>query len=221
MKIVIAFGGSLIDFDKTYFNDLRELIRELSKHHKLYLVVGGGRVAREYIRFGREMKIKEEDLDRIGICATRLNASMISFILDANRKIPEGTDEAKDMKARVVVMGGTTPGHSTDAVAAELADKVKADLLIIATDVDGVYDKDPKKYSDAKLYKEIGIDDLIKICGLEWKKAGDNVVIDGIALGIIKRSMYDVVVLNGKNLDNLKRALTEGSFVGTKIKREG
>ena len=118
-------------------------------------------------------------------------------------------------------MGGTTPGHSTDAVAAELAEKIDADLLVIATDVDGIYDKDPKKYQDAKLFREISIDKLIEMCGTEWKRAGESVAIDGPALKIAKRSRYDIIVVNGKKLDNLKRALLKEDFIGTKIKREG
>ena len=220
MNVVIAFGGSLIDFDKDYFQKFKRMIEEISKEHRLFIVVGGGRVAREYIRFAREMNLSEEELDVIGIDATRLNARLISHILKANREIPKTTDEARNVKSKIVVMGGTTPGHSTDAVAAELAEKIDADLLVIATDVDGIYDKDPKKYQDAKLFREISIDKLIEMCGTEWKRAGENVVIDGPALNIAKKSGYDIIVVNGKKLDNLRRAILKEDFIGTKIKRE-
>jgi len=221
MNVVIAFGGSLIDFDKDYFQKFKRMIEEISKEHRLFIVVGGGRVAREYIKFGREMNLSEEELDVIGIDATRLNARLVSYILKANRDIPESTDEAKNLKSKIVVMGGTTSGHSTDAVAAELAEKIDADLLVIATDVDGIYDKDPKKYQDAKLFREISIDKLIEMCGTEWKRAGENVAVDGPALSIAKRSRYDIIVVNGKKLDNLRRAILKEDFTGTKINREG
>lgn len=221
MKVVVAFGGSLMRFSREYFQKLREILKDLSKEHKFYIVVGGGRIAREFIKFGREMGLSEEKLDMIGIDVTRLNARFVSYILGANEDIPKTTDKAKGMKGEIVVMGGTTPGHSTDAVAAELAEKVDADMLVIATDVDGIYNKDPKKYPDAKLLREISVERLIEMCGTEWKKAGENVVIDGPALKIIGRSKYDTVVINGRNPDNFKRVLSEGDFFGTKIIREG
>lgn len=221
MKVVVAFGGSLMRFSREYFQKLRETLKDLSEKHKFYIVVGGGRIAREFIKFGREMGLSEEKLDMIGIDVTRLNARFVSYILGANEDIPKTTDEAKGMKGEIVVMGGTTSGHSTDAVAAELAEKVDADMLVIATDVDGIYDKDPKRYPDAKLFREISVERLIEMCGTEWKKAGENVVIDGPALEIIRRSKYDTVVINGRNPDNFKRVLSEGDLFGTKIIREG
>ena len=115
-------------------------------------------------------------------------------------------------------MGGTTPGHSTDMVGAELAEKVNADLFIIATNVDGVFDKDPNKYSDAKQLKEVAIDQLIKQFGIDWDSAGKNTAIDGPALGIIKKAKIPTVVVNGKRLDQLEKAITCQSFDGTKIR---
>ena len=65
------------------------------------------------------------------------------------------------MKKKIIIIGGTKPGHSTDYVGAELASKINADKLIIATNVDGVFDKDPNKYKKAKQIREITIDKLI------------------------------------------------------------
>ena len=121
------------------------------------------------------------------------------------------------MDEPIVIMGGTTPGHSTDMVAAELAEKTKAEMFIIATNVDGVYDKDPNSFSDAVLFEEITIDQLIKDQGTEWNSAGKNTVIDGPALKIIKRSKIQTVVLNGKKLDQLEKAIMKKHFIGTTI----
>jgi uridylate kinase len=91
-------------------------------------------------------------------------------------------------------------------------------MFIVATNVDGVYDKDPNEFSDAKKYDEITIDELIKKYGTKWESAGKNMVIDGPALGIIKQGKVPTVVLNGKNLDDLEKAITNQKFNGTKIK---
>jgi uridylate kinase len=115
-------------------------------------------------------------------------------------------------------MGGTIPGHSTDKVGAELAEKVSASKFIIATNVDGVYDKDPNKYSDAKQIKEVSINQLINDYGTDWNSAGKNIVIDGPALKIIKRARIPTFVLNGKKLKELEKAINNKSFNGTIIK---
>jgi uridylate kinase len=103
-------------------------------------------------------------------------------------------------------------------VGAELAQKTHSSKFIIATNVDGIYDKDPNEFSDAKKYDEITIDELIKKYGTNWESAGKNMVIDGPALGIIKCEKIPTYVLNGNNLDELEKAITIQKFNGTKIK---
>jgi uridylate kinase len=122
------------------------------------------------------------------------------------------------MNNPIIVMGGTTPGHSTDMVGAELSEKTNADKFIIATNVDGIYDKDPNKYSDAKQIREISIKQLIQKYGISWEKAGSNVVIDGPALKIIEKAKIPTFIVNGKRLDQLEKAITNQSFDGTIIK---
>ena len=130
--------------------------------------------------------MSEEKLDLIGIKVTRENAKVLSDKLNcANKKIPKSTDEAKNIEEKIVILGGTTPGHSTDMVGAELAEKTHASRFIIATNVDGVYNKDPNKFSDAKKYTEVHIDELIQEYGTDWQTAGKNMVIDSPALAII------------------------------------
>lgn len=222
-SIVIGLGGSVIlseDTTISYFKNLIILLKELSKKYKIYLVIGGGNTARTYIKLGRELNLSEEKLDQIGIEITRLNAKLIANIIDiSNKFIPQTTDEAKNIKKQIVVMGGTTPGHSTDMVGAELAEKISASKFIIATNVDGIYDKDPNKFNDAVQLKEISIKQLIQKYGTKWDAAGQNIVIDGPALEIIERASIPTFVLNGKKLDELKKAITNQSFDGTIIKK--
>lgn len=220
--IVISIGGSVLfpeDIDETYLKKLTKLFEKLSKKYKIYLIVGGGKTARKYIKLGRTLGLNEIKLDQIGIDVTRINAELFASLMgNSNQKIPFTTDEAKKMTDEIVVMGGTTPGHSTDMVGAELAQKTHASKFIVATNVDGVYDKDPNEFSDAKKYTEVTIDELIKKYGTKWESAGKNMVIDGPALGIIKQGKIPTLVLNGKNLDELEKAITDKKFNGTKIK---
>jgi uridylate kinase len=219
--IVISIGGSVIlskEADTIFLRNLSNLLMKLSSQYKIFIIVGGGNVARKYIQLGRELNFNEFTLDQIGIDVTRVNAKILINILEnTNKEIPNTTDEALNMNESIVVMGGTTPGHSTDMVGAELAEKISADLFIIATNVDGIYDKDPNKYDDAKKLMQIKIDELIKNHGIRWESAGKNTVIDGPALEIIKQARLTTYVVNGKQLDQLEKAITNQSFDGTKI----
>jgi len=221
--ITISLGGSVIlseDANLSYFKKLQETLKKISQDYKIYIVIGGGKTARQYIKLGRTLNMTETQLDQIGIEITRVNAKLLTNIIkDSNKKIPHTTDDAKKIDKPIVILGGTTPGHSTDMVSAELAEKTKSTKLIIATNVDGVYDKDPNKYNDAKQIKEISIKKLIQEHGTDWDSAGKNVVIDGPALNIINRSEIPTFVFNGKQLDQLEKVINNKDFNGTKIKK--
>ena len=221
-KIVLSIGGSVIlaeDTGVTYLEKLGNLLYVLSKKYKIFVITGGGKLARIYIKLGRELNLDEETLDELGIETTRVNAKLLANVVRvANKKIPISTDEAMRVDKSIVIMGGTTPGHSTDMVGAELAEKIQADRFIIATNVDGIYDKDPNKYNDAKQLQEVTIKDLIKKYGTDWDSAGKNIVVDGPALGIIQRAKINTFVVNGKRLDQLENAITNKKFDGTKIR---
>ena len=213
MKIVISLGGSLLyPPDEEYIKKFVDFIKKSKE--EFYIVTGGGKIAREYIKVARGFGTSEEYLDKIGIAFTRIHAMLLNSFFQ--KRIPHTIETAAKM-APPVVMGGTTPGHSTDAVAAMLARRINADLLVIATDVDGVFDRDPKKHKDARLYEKIGIGELASMTGKKWKKAGENVVIDAIACRIIKKARIKTIVLNGRRLDQLEKAIYKKKFKGTEI----
>ena len=223
-SLVLSIGGSVIApdlIDSVFLRNISSLLMNLSSTYKLFLVVGGGALARKYIEIGRKLGLDENALDEVGIKATWVNAQLfISLLKNSNKQIPRAISEAVRLgeSYNIVVMGGMNPGRSTDAVAAEVAERVGADKLIIATNVDGVYDKDPNLYSDAKMFDEITIDELIRISGdLQWNKAGKNMVIDGLALQIIKHSKIPTFVINGKKTRNIEDLLKNELFIGTKI----
>jgi len=220
-SVVISLGGSVLlaeDAQKQYVQQFAAVVNELSKSLRLGVVVGGGTVARQYINRGRDLGFSESELDELGIAVTRVNALFLSYVLSGvHARIPESTDIASDSTDNVVVMGGTTPGHSTDLVGAELAEKMQAIRFIIATNVDGVYDKDPNKFSSAKLFETIAIEALLEEYGDSWEAAGKNTVIDGPALRVIKKAKLNTRVVNGFKLDEVKKAILGKDFFGTKI----
>lgn len=219
--IVISLGGSVVlskDVNHTFFTTLKTFIDDLIETYKLYLIIGGGTTARSYINLGRKQEFSEQNLDWIGIHATRLNALFLSILLTGkNKLIPETIDQALQIKESLIIMGGTTPGHSTDYVGAELAAKTDAKVYIIATNVDGVYDKDPNRHPDAKFLQEVTIDRLLSQYGNHWDTAGKNTVIDGPALQIIKDHQISTVVVDGRNIQAMKQVIEHTSFHGTRI----
>lgn len=219
--IVVSVGGSVVLSDEAntdFLKQLTALLKKISKQYQLFVIVGGGKIARRYISLGRELGFDEDTLDLLGIDVTRVNARIITNLLGvSNKDIPHTTDDAIQLDFPIVVMGGTDPKHSTDTVGAELAAKTHAVRFVNATNVDGIYDKDPNKYKDAKQLKEVSIDSLIQQYGTSWGKAGKNIFMDEPALEIIKRARIPTVVVNGKRLEELEKALNGEPFIGTKI----
>jgi uridylate kinase len=116
----------------------------------------------------------------------------------------------------MVVMGGTYIGQTTDATAALLAEYANADLLLILTNVDGIYNKDPNKHPDAKRYDQISTKTLIDLFCKKKMIAGPNIAIDLMAIKVIERANLTTYVLDGNNLKNIQKILN-GEHIGTKI----
>ena len=158
MKIVITIGGSIIikDHDYKKFRDFAEVLKDINEENEIFVVVGGGTTARDYIGIARGLGVSEAMCDDVGIEVTRLNAKLLIAALGdkAYPAVPHNFREAIQFASsnRIVVMGGTEPAHSTDAVGSILAEFIGAELLINATSVDGLYNKDPNKYSDAEMF---------------------------------------------------------------------
>ncbi len=220
--IVLDLGGSLVSRDKIeaeYIRRVAKIVKDLEEG--IAIVVGGGRVAREYISAMRELGGNFSLEDEIGIMCTRLNAFlMIAAIGELAYPYPPKTIE-EAVKAlstgKIVVMGGTEPGHTTDAVAALLAERINAERLVIATNVDGVYDKDPRKYNDAKKLKKLSAEELVKIVFKQDPVAGISSAVDHLAALIIKRAKIKTYVIDGKDLEELKKALRGEEVKGSVI----
>jgi uridylate kinase len=219
--VVVSIGGSVVlsdEADALFLKKLTALFKKISKENKLFVIVGGGKIARRYIQLGRDLGFDEDTLDQIGIDVTRVNARIITNLLGvSNKEIPHTTNDALKYTLPIVVMGGTDPKHSTDQVGAELAEKTNAIRFVNATNVDGIYDKDPNRFQDAKQLREVSIDHLIAQYGTTWGAAGKNIFMDEPALEIIKRAKIPTFIVNGKRLDQLEKALLGYPFDGTTI----
>ena len=222
-KLVISLGGSILipALEKHTLREYLPVLRAIAAKHRLFVVVGGGGEARRYITVARELGVDEGTSDEIGILITRLNATILIAALgdDAYPKVAESHAEAKKFaeSGKIVVMGGITPGQTTDAVAAVLAERVGASVFINATSVDGIYSADPKKDPGAKRFAALTPAELLEIVGKTGLGAGSNNVLDIVAARVVERSGIPLVVLDGRDPKNLSRAILKGKFTGTVV----
>ncbi len=222
MKAVISVGGSVIapTLSQEKFLEYAEVIKELAQENTLFIVTGGGKAARDYIRAARSMGASEAVCDLIGIALSRVNARLLISALSnaAFQDIPHDYREAETAMSsgKVVVMGGVAPGQTTDAVSAILSEYVQTDLLVIATSVDGVYTADPNIDKSAVKLDEVTPGELVKIVMSDEMKAGVKTVIDPLAAMIIERSKISAVVIDGREPRILLDVIA-GKRVGTRI----
>lgn len=190
----------------------------------LGMVVGGGASARKYIKVARELGLDEAGLDHLGIQITRANAWLLVSAF-GERAYPRPAEDFEEAALALrsydrVCMGGTHPGHTTDAVAAMLAERVHADRLVIVTNVDGVYTADPRTDPDAKLVEHLTPTELLAIVG-GARKAGSSGVVDPLAAQMLERSQLQARVVGGDDPANVAAAINGEPFKGSTVESEG
>jgi uridylate kinase len=224
MRIVISIGGSVLfpELSKERVKGYAEGIDQIvSEGHSMGIVVGGGKIAREYIGVAREFGSDEITLDQIGIAVTRVNAQTLMACVDYEfgQLPPESYESAKHILQQegMVIMGGIAPGQTTDAVGAALAEYSNADLLIYATSVDGVYSSDPKVDENATKFDKITPSELIEIIVGTEMVAGNAAPVDLLAAKLIERSRIKTIVIDGSNPKNMVDAVLHDKYNGTII----
>ena len=117
----------------------------------------------------------------------------------------------------VLIGGGWKPGNSSDLAAIHVAKNVGAKRVINLSNIDYAYDKDPKQFTNAQIIKESSWSDFRKILPTEWNP-GLNAPFDPIAAEKAEALGLEVIIMNGRNIENFKECLNGGKFVGTIIK---
>lgn len=223
MRVVLRIGGSVVasPINTELISKYAALLSTLKEQgHEVAVVVGGGTLAREFISIAKNLGLDEQAQDEIAISVSRVFAQL--FLKKLGKQscstVPLTIDEVADClgKGKVLVMGGLRPGMTTDTVAALIAERVNADLLVKGTDQDGVYNKDPKKYRDAVKLDHLSFDDLDSVFSEGKHKAGIHQIIDPEAVKILKRKRVRLVVVNGFAPENILAAIN-GKSVGTVI----
>ncbi len=222
--VVVSLGGSVLipgEDDAEHLSNLSSLIKEMSTEHRLLLVCGGGKIARYYITTGRDVGATERELDELGIMTTRINAKLVSLSLGEKvvDTIPTTVEEAASLSSdgKIVVMGGTVPGHTTDAVSAMLAEKVGAARIVNGTSVDAAFTADPKQVKDAKRLHTITHAELNLLVSRGMHCAGPSHVFDPLGASIASRTNIPIFIINGRKLDEMRAAIQGKKIKGTLV----
>lgn len=223
---VISLGGSVVvppeGVNVPFLKRFAKLVRERVRHgDRFVIVVGGGSVCRNYIRAASKVQhIAAEDLDWLGIHATRLNAHLLRTIFrDIAHPIvvKNPLRPIAGWKRPVLIGAGWRPGRSTDHQAVMLAKKTGAKHIINISNVDYLYDADPRKNGDAKPVKEMSWKIYRKMVGNRWDP-GLNLPFDPIASRVAEGAGLEVILV-GSNTGNLAKVLSGSStFRGSVIR---
>ncbi len=220
--VVISLGGSVLvrdENDADYVRGIAQLLLDISSRRKVFVVTGGGRIARYYIGVGRALGAAEERLDEMGIEITRLNAMLLITALEGRACPSPPPDYESAVRAAeehdIVVMGGVAPGITTDAVSAMLAERAGARLLVNATSVDGAYTSDPAKDPGAKRIPRMSREELVQLVKPCPSGAGPSIVFDPVGAEVVRRVGMRLAIVQGRDLVNLRAAIMGEEFDGT------
>jgi len=221
--LVLSLGGSSIipnEIDVGFIKEFKKVILKNKKKYKFVIVCGGGSVARKYISALEALKVNEKFQGFSGISTTRMNARFMtySFGEDANKGVPHDMKDVKNLlKIYDVVFCGAlryAKNETSDGTSAKLANYFRT-IFINFTNVTGLYNKNPKKYKNTRLIREISWRDFNKMANKNKFKPGQHFVLDQTASKIIlKNKIPTYIIGSAKQLDNL---LKEKKFIGTII----
>ena len=220
MKAVLRIGGSVLGSPPSakVVNAYAEVISDLNyEGHSVGVVVGGGGISREYIQSASEMGLSPYQQDTVAIHASRLNARLVAMKLGGVSSVPTSIDGMLQRLARnrVAVMGGLKPGITTDTVAALVAQRWRADILVKASDQNGIYTEDPRKNRKAKRLDKINYEKMKQILG-GTHRPGIHSIVDPVAVDRLMESRVKLVVLNGADAKGVVKAI-HGEKIGTVV----
>ena len=221
--IIISLGGSLIipeEIDVDFLKSFKTLIEEKIKAgDRFVLICGGGKLCRKYQEVAGSLNtLSQDDLDWLGIASTKLNAELVKHVfapLTEESVVSDPFAETNFTKP-ILIASGWKPGWSTDYDAICLAEKFGAKKVINLSNIDFVYDKDPRTNPDAQKIEKISWADFREIIPKEWG-AGLSSPFDPVASKKAEELGIEVSILNGKKTEELRKCIEGGEFEGTKI----
>ncbi|GCE07472.1 amino acid kinase family protein [Dictyobacter aurantiacus] len=224
---IIKLGGSLIvppgGIATSYLQRFQQFIRQQVTEHqrRFFIFIGGGQVARQYRDAGQAIvghELTDDDLDWLGIHATRLNAHLMRTVFRdlAHPVIIKDYSIIQKPEKPVVIAAGWKPGWSTDYPAVILAQDYHVQSIFKLSNTDYVYDKDPRIHQDARPFQHLSWHEYRSMIEETWSP-GSHAPFDPIAARLASDLNLKVCYLNGTHLDTLAKALNGEPFIGTTI----
>lgn len=219
--IIISLGGSLVapaEIDLGFLKNFKHSLLKYLGKVRFFVIVGGGKPARNYQKALLEFGAKENDRDWMGINISRLNAEVVKQMFNGNVFPKIITDPNKKVKTNkdIVVGAGWKPGWSTDYDAVLIAKNHNVKTIINLTNIDYVYDKNPSDFPDAKPLQNVDWKSFERIVGTTWSP-GLSMPFDPRASKLAAKLKLKIIMLNGKNLERLEDFLNNKPFIGTTI----
>ncbi len=221
---ILSVGGSIIipptGFDIVFLKKFRQLILdEVERGAKFILVIGGGATCRQYQKGLREaINPANEILDWVGIYSTQFNAQFVRLLFGnlAHKAILANPKGKLITSKPIIIASGWKPGCSTDNDAVLLAKTYGAKEVINLSNVDYVYDSDPRQNPGAKKLEQVTWKEFRKIIGDKWTP-GANVPFDPVAAKLAETLQLTVKFVKGTNLASFTKALKGGKVDGSII----
>ena len=221
---IISVGGSIIippdGFNLDFLKKFRELIlKRVALGEKFILVVGGGSTCRKYQAAAREVaEVSDEDLDWLGIYGTHFNARFMGVLFNgwAEKELIINPTKKVKSKKSIQIAGGWKPGCSTDYDAVLLAKTYSAKEIINLSNIDYIYDSDPRQNPQAKKMENLTWEQLRQIVGDKWQP-GANVPFDSMATKEAQKLKLAVKFVKGTDLTSLENVLYGKLYRGSLI----
>ncbi|MDA2918153.1 UMP kinase [Desulfobacterota bacterium AH_259_B03_O07] len=230
-RILLKLSGEAFHGEQNFgisLDVLEKISEEVSQVHSLgietAIVIGGGNIFRGIA--GAATGMDRSTADYMGMLATVINAlalqdslerigilTRVQTALEVNR-VAESYIKRKAIrhleKGRVVIFAGGTgnPFFTTDTAATLRALEIGAEVILKATKVDGVYDKDPLKYKDASKFKQL---DYMEVLNKQLK------IMDATAISLCMQGKIPIIVFNFFDYGNVKKIVL-GEEVGTTVR---
>lgn len=222
-RVVVSVGGSLIvpdGIDTDFLTHFKALIlNKVERGFSFAIITGGGKTARRYQETAHAVTpLSRQDLDWIGIHATRLNAQLLRniFVGYAYQQIIKNPTVDIDADEPIIIAAGWQPGCSTDYDAVLIAKNLGAHRLVNLSNIDYVYTEDPRKNTGAKKIEKISWTEFRKLIPAEWDP-GLSSPFDPIAAKEAELLGLEVAIINGTKLEAFSNYLDNKPFVGTII----
>lgn len=223
--LILSVGGSLIvpngGPDVEFLKGLRQLVLKFAnENRRIVIVTGGGKTARHYIDAASGVQaISDEDLDWLGIHATRLNGHLVRTILrDIAHPIvyknPLAVPPLQEWQGNVLIGAGWRPGWSTDYVACRIAQLLDAKTVINMSNIDCVYNDDPRTNPQAEAQTDMRWREYRKMVGDVWSP-GLSAPFDPVAARFCHKYGMSVAVVNGGCLEEVEKVISGQEFAGT------